>query len=231
MATPDYKAAKTRSVDNLQRLYTVVVSLAITESLRRLISGVVGSSDTTDYTHWLMFVSLLVTLVPFYHGANRYLDATYVTMEREAKRGTLMIDFLFLFVEGLAFFAIAALIPRGAPVFYTGLAMLFVLDAIWVGLTNLTAAHDSDRMPGYTKWAIANGVAASFLLLMVWTNTFTGTAIWRDERAGHIALMVTALVRTIYDYVKVWPFYYPKGIDLIPAPAPAPLPQVPSQSP
>lgn len=226
MSNLDYKEAKKRSVDNLQRLYTVVVSLAITESLRRLISGVNGTSTVpSDYSHWLMFISLLATLIPFYHGANRYLDATYVTGERQAKRAALMVDFLALFAEGLLFFALGSSIPSGPVFFYTFLAGLYFFDAMWVGSTQLTAAHEDDKWPGYRVWALVNVAAASLLLLMMWTKIFTGgSSIWRSEMAGNVAPMLVAVGRTIFDYVKVWPFYYPKGIDVIPAPPPAPPP-------
>src|SRR5262245_6898700 len=99
--------ARKRSVDNLQRLYTVVVSLAVTESLRRLLANFGTGGSVAGLKEWLMFVSLIFTLVPFYHGANRYLDATYVTDERSAKRSALLIDFIFLFCEGLLFFGLA----------------------------------------------------------------------------------------------------------------------------
>jgi len=230
MDQADYKVVRTRSVDNLQRLYTVVVSLAITESLRHLIGGTVAEPRTTTYGHWLMFTSLLVTLVPFYHGANRYLDATYVTHERSAKRGALMWDFIALFLEGLGFFVIGALMQRGTAPFYTGIAALFVFDAIWVGLTNLTASGEEDRMPGYRKWALVNLLAAVVLFALVWSNLFTGVTVWRNEFAANIALVSVAILRTVYDYAKVWKFYYPKDVDLIPAPAPAPLPHVQPKS-
>ena len=50
----DAKEARKRSVDNLQRLYTVVVSLAVTELLRRMLNPL-----ATDYATWLMFVSFI----------------------------------------------------------------------------------------------------------------------------------------------------------------------------
>lgn len=226
-APSDMKTVRTRSVDNLQRLYTVVISLALTEYLRRLLSQSAEANEATGYNGWLMFVSLIFTVVPFYHGANRYLDATYVTGERAAKPGTLMVDFLILFAEGLGIFAIAMLATEGPAYFYTGLAMLFVLDAVWVGFTNLTAVSAEDKFPGYGAWATVNYLAALALLVFVWSNALDWS-IWKGDVARNIALMGVAIVRTIYDYHKVWDFYYPKGVEQdyegIPAPAPAPPP-------
>ena len=86
--TANMSEARKRSVDNLQRLYAVVISLAVTEAVRRTVFG----SQSTDppelsaisANQWLILTSFLLTVIPFYHGANRYLDATYVTKERSA---------------------------------------------------------------------------------------------------------------------------------------------------
>jgi FtsH-binding integral membrane protein len=220
----DLKEARKRSVDNLQRLYTVVVSLAVTEILKRLL---INEGKSASYKEWLMFVSLIFTLVPFYHGANRYLDATYVTGERSAKHHALMVDFIMLFLEGLLFFGLA-MVTANESLFYTVLAVLFLLDIIWVGSTNLTATRDEDKMKGYVTWAGINCIALIALLLFVWSNLLNWE-FWSSDLAKSIALVGVAIIRTVFDYVRVWKFYYPADDDLksdnIPAPAPAPLPK------
>jgi hypothetical protein len=205
------KEARKRSVDNLQRLYTVVVTLAVTESLRRLLgdyaaSGQVG--DLPSYQGWLMFISLIVTVVPFYHGANRYLDATFVTGERTAKRAALMVDFITLFVQGMLLFGLATVIIN-RDLFYTLLAMLLVLDIIWIGLTHLTSASaNRDESPSYAVWATINLPAAILILVFVWSNIFV--ELWSSDIAKNIALVAVATVRTVFDYSKAWDFYFPK---------------------
>jgi hypothetical protein len=223
----DLEKARTRSVDNLQRLYTVVISLAVTESLRRLLSALMEAdpSKRPDYTSWLMFAALLVTIIPFYHGANRYLDATYVTGERKARAPALMIDFVMLFLEGLIFFALAMLVGRAAH-FYTGLACVFILDAVWVGFTRITSSGSNDTAPSYVVWAIVNVVAAVIMMLSFWSNILN-FSFWSTEQARQIAALTIALLRTVYDYSSVWSFYYPESgsSGLIPAPLPAPPPK------
>lgn len=216
--TYDPKEARKRSVDNLQRLYTFVVSLAITEMLRRMLSPM-----SMEYGRWLMFVSFLSTVVPFYHGANRYLDATYVTGERSAKHFALMFDFIFLFFEALLLFALA-MQAANREWFYTLLAILFVFDAIWVGFTNLTGENPRDRVPRYTKWAIVNVCAAAALMISVWSNVIG--EFWANDVVKNIAVVIVAVGRSVYDYMSVWSFYYPPGdetprYDDIPAPRPA----------
>ncbi len=224
----ELKEARKRSVDNLQRLYTVVVSLAVTESLRSLLVGFKATRTVADYTQWLMFTSLIFTVVPFYHGANRYLDATYVTKERSANQYALMIDFIFLFFEGLLFFGLAMVMADEA-LFYSVLSCLFLLDIIWVGATNLTASSDADKMQGYKGWALINFFALSASLIFVWSNVL-GWEFWTTPTVKSIALVAVAVARTVFDYLRVWRFYYPADGEsesgYLPAPAPAPLPSL-----
>lgn len=157
---------------------------------------------------------------------NRYLDATYVTGERLAKNYALMVDFIILFFETLLFFALA-IFSSNEDIFYTILSLLFLLDIIWVGITNLTATNQSDKMPGYFKWSSINAFAILALLVFTWSNLLNWD-FWENDLITSIALVAVAIVRTVLDYLWVWKFYYPSDgefvSDNIPAPAPAPLP-------
>lgn len=217
----DLEKARTRSVDNLQRLYTVVVSLAITESLRRILQAQLdlSASIKPGYESWLMFSALIVTIVPFYHGANRYLDATYVTGERTANPVALMIDFLALLIEGLALFAVAMLVGK-AQEFYVGLACLLVFDAIWVGFTRLVSKDNGGERAGYLIWLTVNLLAAISLYLSFCSNILSFK--WNTFLNAQIAGLLIAVFRTVFDYWWVWGFYYPNR--LTPTPLPAPVP-------
>lgn len=215
--TPALIQARTRSVDNLQRLFTVVVSLAVTESLRRIMSDSMHSDVSTHpgADTWLMFGALMATIIPFYHGANRYLDSAYVTGERRTPHPALMVDFIVLFCEGLVFFGLAMLVGNERN-FYTLLSILLIVDAVWVGFTRLISIHELS--PTYRKWATVNVVTALCLLTVVWSNMFDAT-YWKTDQAASIAAFAFAALRTILDYSLVWSFYYPVG--QIPAPPPA----------
>lgn len=229
-----HKQAREQSVRNLQRVYTVVVSLAIVESLRRLLSGFGDTGTPPEIPAIAAVVSLLFTIVPFYHGANRYLDATYVTGERYAKPEALMLDFIALFLEGLAFFVLSILIEN-TSLFYTLLAVLFFFDAAWVGVTKLTSQSPTDRGPAYKTWAFVNIVAALLILLSIW-STLCQFTLWPTETVQAIAVTVIALIRTGIDYATVWSFYYPPPADVhyimpVPRPAPAPSGEKPDADP
>jgi hypothetical protein len=215
-ATKKVKDARRRSIDNLQRLYTVVVSLALTESLKKIMAtgvimqtpaGVImqipsAVSIQMPVGKVLMFLSLLFTTIPFYHGANRYLDMAYVTGERETNSRALMVDFVMLFVQGLSLF-IAAMLIGNEEYFYTTLSGILILDVIWVGITKLSELNPSKDKSHYIEWATINCVAAVLILASVWSK------MWKTEFAMQIALTATCLLRSIVDYIRAWPFYYP----------------------
>jgi len=205
---PDLKQARTRSVDNLQRLYTFVVSLAFAESLRRSLLTTTNNVDlsTSNSGKWMMCAGLIITAIPFYHGANRYLDATYVTGERSSKtRLSLMIDFFFVFLQALLMFTLALLITAGAPedetnhkLFYWGLAALLSIDILWILITRKTTddAPSPPKTIQFRKWAILNIFAALIILLFVYF------AKWE-------CLLLLLMVRTAVDYLIAHDFYYP----------------------
>lgn len=217
------KLARERSVNNLQLLYTIVVSLAIAQTLRHLIE-VISAKGLTNFVEYynelFMFISFIFIVVPFFHGANRYLDATYVTEERKAGHYALLIDFIALFMEGLALFGLGMVI-NNLNVFYSFLAGLLVLDIAWVGSTSLTGESKADKVPKFKKWAVMNALALAAILLSVWSN------LWPTELIKSIMLVLIVMARTIYDYLSVWSFYYPveKELEQIPAPRPAPPPK------
>lgn len=199
--------ARKRSVENLQRLFTVVASLAITESLRQLltVTGDVGTLPEIPTT--LTVISLLTTIIPFYHGANRYLDATYVTGERTAKPETLIFDFSAIFLEGIIFFILAVLI-RNLVAFYTLLALLFFFDAVWVWITKLTTQSSTIQGEVYISWSITNIIAGLVILFFIWSNLFQ-INLWSSAMVQVIAVTLVTLTRTIVDYARGWSFYYP----------------------
>ena len=220
---PDIGKARERSVNNLQRLYAIVVSLSIAYTLKGLIE-VISASGLTNiaeyYNELFMFISFIFIVIPFFHGANRYLDATYVTGERNATHYGLLVDFIALFVEGLALFGLG-MVADNLRVFYSLLVGLLFFDIVWVGSTNFTAKNETDKVPKFKKWAVINAIAMAAILVSVWSN------LWEGEFVKSIMLVLIVMARTIYDYVSVWEFYYPveEGCEQIPAPRPAPPPK------
>ncbi len=61
-------------MEHLQELYTVVVAIALSLVVARLIPAPGGK---VTFQPFLLSAALLVTLIPFYHGALRHLDEQY----------------------------------------------------------------------------------------------------------------------------------------------------------
>lgn len=207
----DRAEGRKRSVDNLQLLYTVVVSLAVTDMLQRVLAIPSGISipdlSAIGLAQWLMMVSFLFTVVPFYHGASRYLDATYITGERKAQRAALLIDFVFLFIEGILFFVLAEFVGD-QQAFYSALALLLLLDVVWVvsssRLWSIPVAGSTDiSNTRYRLWAVINSVTVIVIGVLVISHLWQGTAL------QSVILAICAIVRTIIDYTLVFGFYYP----------------------
>lgn len=192
--------SRTRSVDNLQRIYTFVVSLAVTEALR----GMFGKgSPWPEMGKVLMFFGMIVTVIPFYHGANRYLDDTYVVRGNQANRYGLMWDFLLLFSEALLLFLIGIRLDL-MEWFFTLIAILLLFDVVWVGCTHFWA---NDPMPKqkYVKWCLVNFIAAPLLLISVWST------LWKTNLMVNLSCLAILITRTVLDYWLVWDFYYPSN--------------------
>jgi len=197
-----------RSIDNLQRLYTVVVSLAVTESLKRIFAPTETGVTIPSAPEGMMVTSLIATLIPFYHGANRYLDATYVTGERAAKHYALMLDFIALFVEGLLFFVLAMLI-RNERNFYIVLSILLIFDSLWVVSTMFSKEKIQGTAvaePKLVAWALLNIVSVLVILFFLFSN------IWPTEDRRRISALVVVILRTVIDYILLWSFYYPYNL-------------------
>ncbi len=192
-----------RSIDNLQRLYTVVISLAVTELIKNVLPTI---TKPGNYAEWLTTIALLFTVVRFYHGANRYLDATYVTGERSASsKHSLLLDFVVLFVEGLLIYSLSFFWNRES-LFYTILALLLLVDCAWILITGLHTDDKSDPASLYKKWGLLNLVVALLLIVPVYSLKLAPTVLPMYKSVFFCAL---AVVRTVIDYWGSWRFYYP----------------------
>ncbi|MBA4189807.1 MAG: hypothetical protein C0467_17635 [Planctomycetaceae bacterium] len=184
-----------KSIDSLQRIHALISALALGEAVRRLIQ-MPGTPEAEFHLSVLpQFLALVCTIVPFYHGMHRHLEATYLfPVDPKHPRGVLLIDFVVFLVEASTFFALASLF--NASGFYWVLAALLVFDAIWSGLTALITQATEFR------WCVLNFIAAIAMVVVLSLNVFrAGMDVW--------LLTIIAVVRTIFDYQMHWHFYFP----------------------
>lgn len=186
-----------RSVGHLQDLYAVVVAIALSLAVDRLVSTSSGFHDR----RLLLFVALLVTLVPFYHGALRHLDEEYAFGSSGSRRQALvLLDFWILFLESCAFLALA--VSLGRPrVYAIAFLALLVFDLAWTGVTTAFAG-DNEELVAQSTWGRINAGAAVVMALALAITAATG-----DSNALWYVTPAVAIGRTLADYGRTWSFY------------------------
>ncbi|PKP58792.1 MAG: hypothetical protein CVT89_02260 [Candidatus Altiarchaeales archaeon HGW-Altiarchaeales-2] len=103
--------AQANSVRNLENLYSVVVGLGLSIAILNLIDTTRGAVPI-KLELVPFFLAFLVTIIPFYHGALRHLDTTYIEKGgKQIRTGALLFDFSILFIESCFFIGLAVLLP------------------------------------------------------------------------------------------------------------------------
>jgi hypothetical protein len=187
-----------RSIDSLQRIYAVVVGLAINEGIKRFFLAN-NNQFELPITNWPQFIAFMVTIIPFLHGMNRHLDRTLVEAKKPGKRWKLtflLIDFGFFIGESCFFVSLAATVTKHEEFFYL-LLWLLLADAIWAFVT-LPITHAFSG-----RWMLINAITcAGIAYVLFWDNQIRQS--WKP-----LLLCGIAILRTILDYRLVWSFYFP----------------------
>jgi hypothetical protein len=184
-----------RSVDSLQKLYAVIVALAIGEAIQRFLEPLKTGAGSQALA-WFAFTAFLVTIVPFFHGMNRHLDHCYLEKGADLKRGAILFDFAIFFVEASVLFGVAWSIPYGSLPF-TLLGALLAVDMAWGWVSHFI--HYAGQRPSIARWSAIN-FAALLVALFV---------LFYPSQSQLLMLMVVAIARTIVDYALCWNFYFP----------------------
>lgn len=217
-------ARQESSVRHLQALYTIVAGLALSDAIGWLFrEGRTGGPGPWELLPLL--VAFVVTLVPFFHGALRHLDDSYLIdpAARTVKRGALATDFVFLFGESCLLFALAHRMDR-AGAFLALFALLLLVDVAWAVAFHLATPTSRRRTPDVRallsprgenpifqlRWA-ANNVA--FLLVVGCWAAVLGVGPDANPHLQRAATMAIAVARTASDYRVSWDFYFPPAPD------------------
>jgi hypothetical protein len=203
-----------RSVDSLERLFSVVVGLAVTIAVQKILfdpnNTLYEWYDTTNNTYPFLkhlldrlpaMLAFIVSIVPFYHGMNRHLDRTYIEKDVAAtKEGYLVIDFFIFFIESCILVTLASLVSSGDKLFLV-LGVLLIVDAVWCFATH--GIHYGSVTPSTITWGWINLIAFVALLVVYFLQLFPAgaTRSW--------ILAIVACCRTIADYKTCWKFYFP----------------------
>jgi hypothetical protein len=198
-------SARENSVTQLAELYNVVIGVALS----------LGIYDSVDKNgpifpvkggQIINLATLLIILVPFYHGAVRHLFATYVEGggSTRIKNGALIADFFLLFLEGCLFVLLASVLGSTEKFAIVLISLLF-LDSVWgflawLAFTGANAQH-AERI-----WALTNIVTAVIIVVIL---SFDESAFVAKPLLAQVGLLAIISARTIVDYCTSWTFYFP----------------------
>jgi hypothetical protein len=191
-----------RSVDSIQKIYAVVIALAISQSFQSLLKEPSGGAllgFAAISPALPSFLAFLVTLVPFWHGMNRHLDRCYLEKTSDVVQGALLLDFVVFFVEAGCLFAAAWSLRSGIESF-AYLGVLLSIDTVWAFVSH--QIHYKGQKSNAIRWSLINLIAMSCAI---------GIVAFPFE-SKPIVLMVVAILRSVADYGICWNFYFPRRI-------------------
>lgn len=199
--------ARENSIRSLVSLYTVVIGVALSVSVVRVVDSGEGVLNVWAPAEWMLFSAFLFTLLPFYHGAIRHLDDAYLeNTNPQIRGGALIIDLMLLIGHAMAFVVLAMLLSEPSK-FAWVLVGLITVDVVWGVFTHFAASTKSENAAEW-RWALINlvfvlvGFSLLFVMDISWSN---------NDHSKKIALIVfvASLLRSLADYIWCWNFYFP----------------------
>jgi len=194
-----------RSVDSLQRIYSMIIALAIAYSITIFFIDEHQNLRNWDaiWPNLPKFLTFIVIIVPFFHGMNRHLDRCYLEKESNPIKGALLIDFIFFFVESVILFIFAGTLKSPGLRCYEVLAFLLVADSFWAILSCRYHYKTFKNTPG--TWFIINVISVGLGVVAYILRCF-------DESVKVWIFFFIAIARSIVDYKLCWRFYFPEAI-------------------
>jgi hypothetical protein len=191
----------------LENFYSFLISFALTQATMKLADGwITDGISTRTLGRAILYISLLITIVPFYQGMSRFLYETHIVrpIEKPHSRSTPMLFdiYAFLLMSCLLF-------PMGrfldCPViFFYIWSPLLALDIIW---SFLVWKIQNSRKP---IWAENN----LFWLITAWLYwgalALLGPLLPKAvEPLTPYGFVVFEIMRTLRDYKINWKYYFP----------------------
>jgi hypothetical protein len=200
--TGETQRSNERSVDSLEKIYAVVIALAIAQAVQSLLKDPFSGTllNASQILAGLpAFIAFLVTLVPFWHGMNRHLDRCYLEKKTNVVQGALLLDFGAFFLEASLLFVVGWTLRSGIYSFLA-LGSLLLVDMLWGVISHLI--HFPGQKSHALGWSAINVVA---IVLAYFVDTYA----FEYKTWG---LMIIAISRTVADYGLGWHFYFPTGV-------------------
>ncbi len=197
------------SVKSLINLYTVVIGVALSIAVVGAIDVNTGLASLSS-ARICLFLSFVVTLFPFFHGALRHLDDAFIeNVNPHIATSALIIDFTLLFLHALAFVILSQLLQHPAQFAWILIAVL-TIDVIWGGFVYYGASSKTEKLSPEAKWTIIN-----FLFIVFAAMYLIGNDVYLDyrgdERKLSLLMLFACALRSGVDYFWCREFYFPKS--------------------
>jgi nucleoside 2-deoxyribosyltransferase len=203
-------AAIHSTIDSLEKIFTIILALAIGEALKQLVPDdkEFPTEHRVDYRRLPALLSFLLLIVPFYHGMLLYFTNIYDHPPRPAHYGFwLIVDCLAFTIEACLFFILSrSLPPRQWMRFYGAVLWLLVVDVVWAITIHF------HRLAFLWRWIWLDlGALVIFGAVALFFREPKGEG--RDQRGVRRAvvwiLLALCFVRTAVDYWWNWEIYFP----------------------
>ena len=163
--------------------------------------------EREQWDRMLALLTFLLLILPFYQGMNRYLLQTYGGASvHQFSAVFLIIDGVAFMAESAIFFAMSRNLSNSRSVyFYCIVLVLLVVDSCWGGFA-VQHAGEGAKAAIYS-WIMLN-VAMSVILGIL---AYFGSKYSARANSGLIvatAGTVAMFIRTIFDYLISWDFYF-----------------------
>lgn len=200
--------AVSANIKILENFYSFLISFALTQATMKLADSIISSGLSWELIgKAALYASLLVTIVPFYQGMNRFLYVTHVVrpIEKPGFRSSpMLLDIYAFLLMSSILFAMGRFLDNPIIFFYLWSALL-VIDIIW---TIIVWKIQKGRNP---IWAWNNVLWLS-IAWAYWALVHF-YAIPEFGETAAIALpygfVFVEFARTVRDYKINWDFYFP----------------------
>jgi hypothetical protein len=188
------------TVSSLEWIYGVIIALSITEAFMEFASNADSRTPGVQWDRLLSLCSLLLLMVPFYHGMSRYFCEMYDANRLNPYYGLwLLADCVAFTVEAGLFFILAHSLPKSLWLqFNLAVIVLLFWDVLW------GAFVWKCRTNVISSWVIVNLCAIPLLTAVV-------LCLRRSASSWGVSLaFFVILFRAVADYWTSWEFYFPK---------------------
>ncbi len=223
---------RTRAIDQVKRLYTVMVGFATITLLTNVVANVRNlDPDAPPMEAYLILASLIVSffslLILFIFGAERLLDVRYLEVGKRAPKWVgLMWDVISLLGTAAWFGIVANLLPvttskvptigidllrQAQSDFIAFLMILYFADLILL-LIQLARIGGSNSVASRAHWTwfVLNALSLGALYLtQKHLSNVPDPTLYKDASLVTAVLIGLHIVRFFSDVWMTFPFYYP----------------------